>query len=164
MYVCICICLYMYVCMYVCICVYMCVYVCMYICICIFTTVWVYVYVCMYVCMYVYICTMSGAGFNSGYGLPCLSPCRTGSPPRNVGIGCIVVCICPCLCLFICKYVCMFHVICHTRYALTLYYFVMNLVRPSSLLRVIDTSLRISPFDSFVCALVSVSLSGVFHR
>ena len=156
------------ICVYICVCVYM--YMCIYVCICMYVYMYMYIHhclglcICMYVCMYVYICTMSGAGFNSGYGLPCLSPCRTGSPPRNVGIGCIVVCICLCLCLFICKYVCMFHVICHTRYALTLYYFVMNLVRPSSLLRVIDTSLRISPFDSFVCALVSVSLSGVFHR
>ena len=48
-YVCVCVCVWVCVCVYVCMCV--CVYVCM--CVCVYVCMYVCVYVCMYVCMYV---------------------------------------------------------------------------------------------------------------
>ena len=60
LYVCLCVCVCMYVCMYVFVCMFVCIclYVCFYVCVCMYMFVCTCLYVCLYVCfcMYVFIC------------------------------------------------------------------------------------------------------------
>jgi len=68
-YVCVCVCLYVCVCIYVCVsvCMYVCVYVCVCVCVCMYVCVCVFVCVCVYVCMcvcvYVCICSRTGCRY-----------------------------------------------------------------------------------------------------
>ena len=72
--------------------------------------------------------------------------------------------ICQHLWLSICKYICIFHIIHHTLYAWSSYYFVMHLVRPNSLYKgdrhfVTDFSIG----QSCLCTGIYIT-EWVFHR
>ena len=104
---CVCVYIYMYVCMYTFVCVYICVYVCasVYVRMCVYMCVCMYIYVCVYVCMYVcvhiYVCVYI-----------CLSvciymyACVYSMCVYMYVCVCAYVCVCMCVCIYVCVYMC----------------------------------------------------------
>jgi len=97
----ICTCVYMCMCIYVCVCVYMCVHMCIYVCcvymyvyacVCVCICVCIYVCMSMCICVYVYICVWCI------YVCVCVHACMR---------ACVHVCVCVCVCVcLVCTWSC----------------------------------------------------------